>query len=373
MAVLVAGDVVYIVVVFFGHGCRQGNGLRDGRLFHEVEGDDAAGLLYVEQRLGECSLVHRERGGVELVLGSGVGVAAVRCAIHGGGYYFFVVVNLIRTYQPAVGGQYVHAWGALDVVDGIVGQKERIVEVDMIDEHSVPHVAQVDVPFIRLYVLDDDVFVAGCLAVLVDAVGLAAVSVDVHQADALALALLGKGFNLHPSHVLAFPCGIGGGAIAVVGVFAVVHQVPVFHGGQELFLGSCRGGIEVGQAHAMRELVAEESDAVYLRHACEIVIGTVDDGGTEIQFAMHAIAIHLLAVERSIGIASRLGPDGVGVVAREILAIAGIDDVYQVYLAVVVAIVLAEVDALLLCQPAHLGNEFAHVVVLAGAVVFHRA
>ena len=123
----------------------------------------------------------------------------------------------------------------------------------------------------------------------------------------------------------------------------------------------------------MRELVAEESDAVDLWNACEIVVGAVDDGGTEIQFAMHAIAIYQLAVERSIGITSRLGPDSVGVVAREILAIAGIDDVYQVYLAVVVGIVLAEVDALLLCQSAHLGNEFVHVVVLAGAVVFHRA
>ena len=128
------------------------------------------------------------------------------------------------------------------------------------------------------------------------------------------------------------------------------------------------GGVEIWQSQTVGEFVAEKSNAVNLSHSVKFI---VDNGRTEVQLTVYAIAIYFFSIKCTVAITTRLSPNCVDVVACEVLPVAGINDIHQVHFAVIVGIVLTKVNACLLCQCANLGDECAHFVIVASTVFLH--
>ena len=73
--------------------------------------------------------------------------------------------------------------------------------------------------------------------------------------------------RVYPSHHHLLPWGVWGRAIAIIGVFACIHQIPEFRTLVVGCIGWGLGWIMVWQAQGVRELVAEKTDTINLEEA----------------------------------------------------------------------------------------------------------
>ena len=174
------------------------------------------------------------------------------------------------------------------------------------------------------------------------------------------LCRVGQFLDFGPTHHFLFPRCVGRGNIAHIGVFAVVHQIPIF---QRLIIDGLRTfyrRIDVGQAERVRKFVAEQTDAV-------------DDDRLQIDgavdFVVHTVAAHGFAVVGSETARARFRPNAVVGVARDALGIACVDDIDQIDITVIVAVVLREID-LVVDGFTSLFDEFAEVDVFGFSLVF---
>ena len=347
-----AKDAVDLSDIFFGAvacvpaggegvGGDGSSGQGGGRLaapFHVVAGDDAILLLDVGDGFAEGQVLVGERGGRRVVGELGVARAA-------GVEVAGPAAGALRA--AAVGGDDGHALDVA-VVDGVLLPCRGFV-IDVGDEQSVAVGAAV--PSLLLDVLDDEVLV-GVLGGD-DAVGFA--SVGGGEQGELLFGV--DGLDVHPVEELLFVGGIAGGGVAVFVIAAVVHDAPDAHAE---VLGVVGRVVEVGQAEAVAELVADGADAVERGAAVAM------------QLVAAGISVDLDAVElqrRSRGVGQRplMGPDGVDAAALS-FAIAGVDDVAEVDDAVAIGVVVLEVDVLVALLQ-HLGDEVAGMFVIALAVV----
>ena len=119
----------------------------------------------------------------------------------------------------------------------------------------------------------------------------------------------------------------------------------------------------VWQAQGVREFVAEKTDTINLVEAilciCWLAVQFIVDAiawetlAIALQYAL-LLAVFVVAVESG---GSRFRPETIGVIARNALGIAGVDDVYQVYDAITVRIIFREIHLavyLFACLAEHL-------------------
>ena len=80
--------------------------------------------------------------------------------------------------------------------------------------------------------------------------------------------------EVHPSHEMPFIGRVTRRSVAVIQVTAVVHDIPVAHA----IVVAIVGGIEIRQAQAVTELVAEGADAVDCRAEIAVSLQLVENG-----------------------------------------------------------------------------------------------
>ena len=183
--------------------------------------------------------------------------------------------------------------------------------------------------------------------------------------------------EVHPAHEVALIGGITHGSVSVVQIAAVIHDVPVAHA----VIIAAIGGIEVRQAQAVTELVAECADAVYLvvgvKQSLKLVEHriSVDGHAVELEGTRRAAApfIGFLHVPLA-------GPNALGHRTPCLrFAHASIEHDHHVNVAVTVVVILGEVHP---GQPragfiyhranllVHLGAVLAYVVAIEGPVLW---
>ena len=302
---------------------------------------------FLVEQLGAVEVFVVERGGGSAVVAEAV-VGAIGIGI---GAHAFEGVSLVAARAVAlvgsVGRNPCHAL-VLGRVVGVVLRPRRGLVVDVQDEQSVAgHAA---IPAHVLAVLEQEVLVG--VGVVVHDVGIAAFLQRLHALDADGV---GELDGLEPSHHPALVGGVAGGQVAVAVVGTGIHQVPVGHA----LAAGVVGVVEVGIAQAVAELVAHGADAV-------------DVARQAFQFAAAGVGVDAHAVERERRARGRpqvpgVGPDGIVSTAVG-LALAGIDDIHLINLAVAVPVVFRIVD-IDIGQLAGLTRHLARTHVVALIVV----
>ena len=216
------------------------------------------------------------------------------------------------------------------------------------DQHAVSVGAAV--PALLLDVLHHEVFVR--VAAVFDAIRLAAVGGGGEGYGLLFVEYL----NVHPAEELLFIGCVAAGGVAAFVVAAIVHDAPGIHA--EVARVACV--VEVGQAEAVAEFVADGADSVDLA------------AGIAVELATAGVLVHLNAVELHSGACAAgelplMGPDGVCVSVMG-FAITSIDNVAEVHYAVIVRVVVAEVD-IGVGQLQHIGYQLGGILVAASFIV----
>mgnify|MGYP006913126907 CR=1 FL=1 len=314
-------------------------------VFDVGERDDAVGL----GDIGE-GLARDGRGGLAGCAGEGVaglpdfGLAA-RCGDDG--------------VARAVGG-----------VVGLVAVPNRLAVVDVPDEESVPR--EVGVPARLLTVLNVVVDARG--GSRLEGVGRVELVGDMgvgsrswNGQGALCVADV---FGRLPTEEILLVYAVVGRIVAVAIVRTVVHNVPFAWGPPVIGVGSVAGVVVVGQTEDVAELVAERADAVaFARRTVEFAGASVVVDVEPVYFALRLGVGAVFIVDSRLDVPV-VRPDGVGATAVG-FALAGIDDIDEIDISVVVIVVLGEVHTeLRVSEFAGFDNHVARVHIVAFAIVF---
>ena len=223
----------------------------------------------------------------------------------------------------------------------------------MSDQQSLGRITGIEASL--LAVLYHEVLVG--MVVVVDDIGVAMFTHGLQVGHRQAGVTEHDGF-LPSAHHLLVGCITSGKEGRTI-VAARAHQVEIAHAEPAAVVGV----VEIGESHAVAELMAEASDAL--------------DGTIGIDLVAAGVCVDHHAVERNGTAGSFLqcvhvGPDGVGSTAVG-LALAGIEHEHLVHLAVAVPVVVGEVHFGICLLTGFFDHRFGtHVVALGvvGAIVF---
>ena len=173
-----------------------------------------------------------------------------------------------------------------------------------------------------------------------------------------------------PTEEILLVYAVVGRAVAVAIVRTVVHNVPFAWGPPVIGVGSVAGVVVVGQTEDVAELVAERADAVaFARRTVEFAGASVVVDVEPVYFALRLGVGAVFIVDSRLDVPV-VRPDGVGATAIG-FALAGIDDIDEIDIAVVVVVVLGEVHIeLIVSEFACLDDHVARVHIVAFAIVF---
>ena len=187
-----------------------------------------------------------------------------------------------------------------------------------------------------LSVLHDVVFVF--VPLVLEDVGIAAIAYSLQAVDVQVLLYIGDVVERYPSALVLLIGTVAAGHVAAFVVVAGAHEVEICH----TEIGTVRGIVEVGETHAVGELMAERADAAEVTFAIQLTAAGID---IDIYFAQGQ---HI-----AIGCISEfvlVRPDGV-VFTAVCLSHAGIEHEHLFHVAIVVPVVFGEVYTFFIVRP----------------------
>ena len=308
-----------------------------------TEGDRTVGLYgdVVDAAVHEAMAIdvavveHGGRGGVvgeAVVLEIGIGVGrfgltGVVAACHAPVALVVVVVGMDDGEALVVVEDAVGARDVAVVDDGVdvVPLPDGLVVIDV--EHEQATAGHGGIPTRALTILEQVVLVG--FGLVVDDVGIAALAERTEAIDLCIFVAEFDGCEPAADHLLV--AGVACRREAAIVPATVREEVPM----SDAVVAGIEGVVEVGQTHAVGELVADGADTL--------------DVPTGIDFVGAGVGVDGHAIEMERGTAPTgervfVGPDGVGGAAIA-FAQAGIEDEHLIDLAIAVPVVVGKVDA----------------------------
>ena len=299
-----------------------------------LHGDVVDATVHEAMAIDVAVVEHGGRGGVvgeAVVLEIGIGIGrfgltGVVAARHAPVALVVVVVGMddgeaLVVVEDAVGARDV---AVIDDGVDVVPLPDGLVVIDV--EHEQAAAGHGGIPTRALAVLEQVIFVG--FGLVVDDVGIAALAERTEAIDLCIFVAELDGREPAADHLLI--AGVACGREAAIVPAAVREEVPM----SDAVVAGIEGVVEVGQTHAVGELVADGADAL--------------DVPTGIDFVGAGIGVDGHAVEMERGTAPTgervfVGPDGVGGAAIA-FAQAGIEDEHLIDLAIAVPVVVGKVD-----------------------------